>query len=97
MSFYGAALTVLGLMWNLLWFRVVRHYLTQPKSGEGEEDAVTPAALRAATRWGVAWPVAYSVAALLSFVSTTLSLVLYAAIPLFYLLPSALDREASEQ
>ena len=99
--FYGAALAVLGLMWNLLWWRVVRHYLTQPdaraKSAEEDAPIVPRAALLAATRWGIAWPVAYTVAALLSFLSTTLSLVLYAAIPLFYLLPSALDRETSEQ
>lgn len=100
--FYGGALTILGVVWNILWFRVVRYYLTAPAATSGaasdtvsdQTRVVAPAALRAATWWGLAWPVAYATAALLSFVSNTLSLVLYAAIPLFYLLPSALDREA---
>jgi uncharacterized membrane protein len=84
--FYGLSLSLTGIAYNILWFYVVRQYLWQhPRT---RRQFIFQASV-----WSIGYPILYSIAAGLSFISTTLSAILYGLIPLFYLFPSAIDRQ----
>ncbi|KAM3095809.1 TMEM175 family protein [Phormidesmis sp. 146-12] len=86
--FYGLSLMLTGLVYNTLWFYVVHQYLWRHPHTHRRF-------IRRASLWSVGYPVLYLLASLMSLVSTTLSLVLYILIPLFYLFPSAIDRQVN--
>lgn len=84
--FYGLSLTLTGVVYNLLWLHVVRRYLRRYPN-------VNRRFIYQASLWSAGYPTLYLSAALLSLVTVTGSLIAYALIPLFYLLPSTIDRK----
>jgi uncharacterized membrane protein len=85
-SFYGLSLAVTGLVHNALWFYVLNRYIKS-------ENLIQRYLMRQASIWSISYPICYFGAALLASVNSRLSLVLYAAISLFYLLPGVIDRQ----
>jgi uncharacterized membrane protein len=83
-AFYGLSLAMTGVVYNILWLYVAASLLV----GEAQME---PAAMRKATWWSLAYPVAYFVAAALAFVDIRVSAAIYITIPVYYLLPSAID------
>lgn len=84
-AFYGLSLTLTGVVYNLLWFYVVRQYLWGHRQ---YRNFVFYASLSS-----LGYPMLYALATLSSWFNTTLSVVLYVLIPLFYLFPSVIDRQ----
>jgi uncharacterized membrane protein len=84
--FYGLTLSLTGIVYNVLWFYVVRQYLWS-------HPQVDRRFIYQASLWSIGYPIFYLIASLLSFSNTTLSTILYVLIPLFYLFPSAIDRQ----
>jgi uncharacterized membrane protein len=82
---YGLTLAATGVAFNVLGFYVRRRYRVAERIG------ADPVAVRISNIRGAAYPVAYLVAALLSYLGTTWSIVLYAILPLVYLLPSPVE------
>jgi uncharacterized membrane protein len=87
-SFYGLSLAITGLIYNALWFYVLNRYIM---SG----NLIQRNLIRQASIWSISYPICYFLSALLAWVNSELSLVLYAAISLFYLLPGVIDRQLS--
>jgi uncharacterized membrane protein len=85
-SFYGLSLAITGLVYNALWFYVLHRYIKS-------ENLIQQHLIRQASIWSISYPICYFGSALLALVNSTLSLVLYAAISLFYLLPGVIDRQ----
>jgi uncharacterized membrane protein len=85
-SFYGFSLAVTGLVYNALWFYVLNRYIKS-------ENLIQRHLMRQASIWSISYPISYLLSALLALVNSTLSLVLYAVISLFYLLPGVIDRQ----
>lgn len=84
--FYGLSLSLTGVVYNILWFYIVRQYLrSRPK--------INRKFIYQASLWSLGYPILYFVSALLSLVSTNISLALYVLIPFFYLFPSMIDRK----
>lgn len=81
---YGLWLTLLGVVWNTLWACMVRRHILPT-------NLAPRAAVRAASLWSVGYPIGYLTAAMLSFLHPVISVILYALIPLIYLLPSPID------
>lgn len=84
--FYGLFLALTGLVYNTLWFYVVHQYLWS-------NHPTRRSFIRQASLWSISYPIFYFIASLLSLVSTSISLILYVFIPLFYLFPSAIDQQ----
>jgi uncharacterized membrane protein len=85
-GFYGLSLAVTGLVYNVLWFYVLNRYIKS-------ENSIQRHLMRQASIWSISYPICYFLSALLALVNSKLSLVLYAAISLFYLLPGVIDRQ----
>jgi uncharacterized membrane protein len=85
-GFYGLSLTITGLVYNALWFYVLNRYIKS-------ENSIQRHLIRQASIWSLSYPACYFLSALLAWVNSGLSLVLYAAISLFYLLPGVIDRQ----
>jgi uncharacterized membrane protein len=85
-SFYGLSLAITGLVYNALWFYVLHRYIKS-------ENLIQRHLIRQASIWSISYPICYLLSALLALVNSSLSLVLYAAISLFYLLPGVIDRQ----
>lgn len=84
--FYGLSLALTGVVYNWLWFYVVRKYLrSHPK--------INSQFIRQASIWSIGYPLLYLMATILSLVTISGSIVLYVLIPLFYLLPSKIDQQ----
>lgn len=83
--FYGLSLTITGIVYNVLWFYVVRQYFW---NHQHYRRFIFNASL-----WSLGYPILYAIATLLSWLNTILSVILYALIPLFYLFPSVIDRQ----
>jgi uncharacterized membrane protein len=84
--FYGLTLSLTGIVYNILWFYVVRQYLwNYPQANRRF--------IYQASLWSIGYPILYLIASLLSLSNTTLSTILYISIPLFYLFPSIVDRQ----
>jgi uncharacterized membrane protein len=85
-GFYGLSLAITGLVYNALWFYVLNRYIKS-------ENLIQRHLIRQASIWSLSYPACYFLSALLAWVNPGLSLVLYAAISLFYLLPGVIDRQ----
>ena len=85
-AFYGFSLATTGFVYNILWFYVLNRYIKG-------ENSIQRHIIRKASIWSMGYPIAYFLTALLALVNSSLSLVLYAAISLFYLLPGVIDRQ----
>jgi uncharacterized membrane protein len=83
--FYGLTLSLTGIIYNILWFYVVRQYLWSHR--QVERRFIYQASL-----WSIGYPIFYLIASLLSLSNPTLSTILYILIPLFYLFPSVIDQ-----
>jgi uncharacterized membrane protein len=88
--FYGLSLAITGFAYNVLWFYVVRRYIKA-------EKLIHQKVVQKATIWTLSYPISYLVAAGLAFISINLSIILYALIPAFYLLPGIIDEQLMEQ
>ena len=88
--FYGLSLAITGFAYNALWFYAVRRYIKT-------EKLIPSKVVQKATIWTLSYPISYLVAASLAFISLNLSIVLYAIIPAFYLLPGVIDKQLIEQ
>lgn len=84
--FYGLTLSLTGIVYNVLWFYVVRQYLWSHPQADRRF-------IYQASFWSIGYPIFYLIASLLSLSNTTLSTILYILIPLFYLFPSVIDRQ----
>lgn len=84
--FYGLSLALTGIVYNTLWFQIVGQYLRSHPN-------ISRKFIYQASLWSMGYPILYLVAALLSLVTTTISLSLYVLIPLFYLFPSVIDQQ----
>ncbi len=85
-SFYGLSLAITGLVYNALWFYVLNRYIKS-------ENLIQRHLIRQASIWSISYPICYFLSALLALINSGLSLVLYAATSLFYLLPGVIDRQ----
>lgn len=86
--FYGSNLIVIGLaLYAQWWYATSGHRLT--------DEHLDPLLVRRAARRILTGPVAYLLAIALSFIDPTVSLVIYALVPLLYILPGRLDRHLS--
>jgi uncharacterized membrane protein len=86
--FYGLTLSLTGIVYNVLWFYVVRQYLwSHPQANRRF--------IYQASLWSIGYPIFYLIASLVSLSNITLSTILYILIPLFYLFPSVIDRQLS--
>lgn len=88
--FYGLSLTLLGVVYNTLWFYVVRQYVSI-------EGLMHQKEIQIASRWTLGYPISYAIATALALLNTQLSVVLYTLIPLFYLFPSIIDQKAARK
>ncbi|NEP19874.1 MAG: DUF1211 domain-containing protein [Leptolyngbya sp. SIO4C1] len=88
--FYGLSLAMTGLIYNSLWFYIIRQHIKNQQSLE-------QSAIRQATIWSMGYPIAYLIATSLAFASIGLSITLYILIPLFYLFPGIIDRQLIEK
>lgn len=88
--FYGLSLAMTGLVYNALWFYIIRQHTRHQKSLHHE-------AIWEATVWSMGYPIAYLIATGLAFFSISLSVTLYILIPLFYLFPGIIDRQLIEK
>ena len=85
-AFYGFSLAVTGFVYNILWFYVLNRYVKS-------DNLIQRHLIRRASIWSMGYPIAYVMAALLALVNSSLSLMLYGSISLFYLLPGVIDRQ----
>jgi uncharacterized membrane protein len=83
---FGLTMVITGMLFSALWFYAVRQYLKTDKQ-------IDTRFVRDASLWTVGYPVAYLAATALSLVNTGISLALYIAIPILYLLPGVIDRQ----
>jgi uncharacterized membrane protein len=79
-AFYGATLTVIGLLVNLMW-----HYSS--RSRELLSDAVTQKQARTVSSRFLIGPIGYAIATLSAFVSPWISVSLFIALNIFFLWP----------
>ncbi len=87
--FYGLSLSLTGLVYNVLWLYVLHRYISS-------ENMIHRKAVRQASIWSLGYPFLYFVASCLALISTTLSIALYAFIPLFYLFPGVIDEQLTK-
>lgn len=87
---YGSNLILIGLvLYAHWWYATGGHRLTDAN--------LDPLLVRRAARRILTGPVAYLVAIGLSFANPAVSLVIYALVPLLYILPGRLDRHLSRR
>lgn len=87
---YGGNLILIGLvLYAHWWYATSGHRLT--------DEHLDPLLVRRAARRILTGPVAYLLAIGLSFVNPAASLVIYALVPLLYILPGRLDRHLSRR
>jgi len=82
---YGLVLFANGVVFNVLFGYVRTRYKVVARIG------ADPMAVRLSTLRGISYPLGYLIASLLSYVSTTISIVFYIALPIFYLFPSPVE------
>ena len=85
-AFYGFSLAFTGFVYNILWFYVLNRYIKS-------ENSISSHIIRKASIWSIGYPTAYLLTATLAFFNSSLSLMLYGLISLFYLLPGVIDRQ----
>ena len=90
-AFYGCAQAALGVAFLTLWIYVEERYRIDESTGHLSR------AMLASRLWGAAYPVSSLIAAALAFVNPSISIVIYAAVPVAYLVPSAVERQLSRK
>jgi uncharacterized membrane protein len=85
-SFYGLSLVLTGIAYNALWFYVLNRYIKS-------ENSIQRHLILQASIWSISYPISYLLSALLALQNSRLSLILYAVISLFYLLPGVIDQQ----
>ena len=88
--FYGLCLGLTGILYNLLWFYVMRQYIRSQNLMEGKTTQRT-------TFWSVSFPLAYLAAAAIAPLNHSVAIGFYVLIPLYYLLPGVIDRHLGTQ
>lgn len=88
---YGVALSIVGIVYNTLWIYVRRRYHVT------ERIAVDAGAIRQSNARSVLWPLGYAIAAIVAPFGTTISIVIYAAIPIFFLFPSPVEAQLQKR
>jgi uncharacterized membrane protein len=83
---FGSTMALAGFIFSGLWFYAVRQYFSS-------EPRIDDRFVRDASLWTLGYPVSYVVATLLVLVDPRLSIGVYAAIPIVYLLPGVIDRQ----
>ena len=84
--FFGFTMALTGVVFSALWFYAIWQYRQIDKR-------VDARFIRDASLWTVGYPSAYVVATVIAFADTRISVVLYALIPIVYLLPGVIDRQ----
>jgi uncharacterized membrane protein len=82
---YGINLLVAAFWYNVKWWYASRNHLLIDKNSD-------PNIIRAITRRHLIAPIMYSIAIAMSYASLQLSIILYIATPLYFLLPILADR-----
>lgn len=82
---YGSTLIVTGLALQLLWSYATVHHRLVDKN-------IDPQLVRRATRRNVMAPGIYLLAVLTSFLNLSISLIIFALVPIIYILPGRVDR-----
>ena len=81
---YGANIVIIGLIVNLhWWYATVRHRLT--------EHEISPKLVSMSQKRTLVGPCLAFLAILISFMNMTASIVLFAIIPVYYILPASID------
>lgn len=83
---FGSTMALAGFIFSALWFYAVKQYFRS-------EPRIDERFVRDASLWTLGYPVSYVVATLLAFVDPRVSIGVYAAIPIVYLLPGVIDRQ----
>lgn len=84
-ALYGVALSITGIAYNVLWIYVRRRYSVV------DRIAVDRALVRRSNVRSALWPIGYALAAAVAPRSSETSIVIYAAIPVFFLFPSPVE------
>ncbi len=85
-AFYGLSLSITGFVYNVLWFYVLNRYIKS-------ENMIQRRIIRQASIWSIGYPVSYLLTAFLALKNSSLNLVIYGVISLFYLLPGTIDKQ----
>ena len=88
-AFYGLVQAAGGCAFFALWVYVEKRYRLS------EEADAAPRAVILTRLWGLGYPAISLTGAALAFVNPTISLVVYALLPIIYLLPSAIERQVT--
>jgi hypothetical protein len=88
-AFYGLSLAITGFVYNILWFYVLNRYIKS-------ENLIQKNIIRRASIWSMGYPISYLLTTLLALVNSSLSLVIYGVISLFYLLPATIDKKLTQ-
>jgi uncharacterized membrane protein len=82
---YGVLFAIIGIAFNGLWLYVRMHYRIR------EHDDPDARLARRSDLRGLVWPIGYALGAALAPVNTTVSLIVYAIIPVYFLFPSPVE------
>jgi uncharacterized membrane protein len=83
---FGATMAAAGFAFSALWFYAVRQYF-------GNEQRIDRRFVRDASLWTLGYPLSYVLATAIALVNPRTSLVVFAIIPVVYLLPGVIDRQ----
>jgi uncharacterized membrane protein len=83
---FGCTMALAGFAFSALWFYAVRQYLRTEPHIDGRF-------VRDASLWTLGYPISYLVATVLGVIDPLVSIVVYAVIPIVYLLPGVIDRQ----
>jgi uncharacterized membrane protein len=88
-AFYGLSLSITGFVYNILWFYVLNRYIKS-------ENMIQRHIISRASIWSIGYPISYLLTTLFALVNSSLSLVIYGVISLFYLLPGIIDKQLTQ-
>lgn len=88
-AFYGFSLSITGFVYNILWFYVLNRYITS-------ENMIQKNIIRLASILSMGYPISYLLTTLFVLVNSSLNLVIYGVISLFYLLPGTIDKQLTQ-
>jgi uncharacterized membrane protein len=83
---FGATMAAAGFAFSSLWFYAVRQYFRN-------EQRIDRRFVRDASLWTLGYPLSYVVATAVALVNPRTSLIVFAIIPVVYLLPGVIDRQ----
>lgn len=84
--FYGFTMVAVGLTYNVLWLYIARQYLMS-------DTSVSNSNINKITVWSLSYPASYFIATLTALINIYIALVLFVAIPVFFLFPSYVDKQ----